>query len=51
MINCCYTCRWYKKDLCVNLDNWNPYIDPDEGCDKWEEGKKDGKVAWSDNNM
>ena len=37
MIRCCYLCRYYKNCVCVNLDNWNPYTDPDEGCEEWTE--------------
>lgn len=36
MINCCYTCRWYKNDKCVNLDQWNPPADPNESCEDWK---------------
>lgn len=38
-IECCYTCRWYKNDKCVNLDQWNPHADPNESCDNWQELK------------
>ena len=51
MIECCYTCRWYKNDKCVNLDQWNPPADPNESCDNWKETREDGKVELSDNNM
>lgn len=36
-IECCYTCRWYKNDKCVNLDQWNPPADPNKSCDDWKE--------------
>lgn len=34
-IVCCYTCRWFKNGVCVNLENWNAHKDPEEGCEEW----------------
>ena len=43
--DCCWNCKYFKgthddgKTKCGNPDQWNTWIKPEQGCEKWKEAR------------
>lgn len=37
IIKCCATCKYFKRDTCMNPDQWDTWKTADDTCDDWKE--------------
>ena len=46
-VRCCFNCRYCTglfddgKCKCNNKEQWNTWIKPEQGCERWEENHND----------
>lgn len=49
--DCYWNCKYFNgtyddgKTICGNADQWNTWIKPHEGCEKWKEESDVGNIG------